>query len=202
VSAAFLVICGLVALVFADPRTRTGRVAYVVSAVALGWAMAFKQFAVVIVPLVIRHLAVSGRDWRRYAVIAFGTAAAFVLPFLLWDPQAFIGQQLATFTFHQDLWGINLLNLFAQYQDVTPLYPLFFAAEVLLTLLGFALALRARFLTIGRAAFAGCGVILIALLLARWSTQPYFIYVGAIACAALALVDRSAAVAENLESAR
>ncbi|GAC1489421.1 MAG: hypothetical protein NVS1B1_06490 [Candidatus Limnocylindrales bacterium] len=202
VSAAFLVTVGLVALVFSDPRTRVGRVAYIVSAVALGWAMAFKQFSVVIVPLIIRHLAVSGRDWRRYSAISFGTAAAFVLPFLLWDPQAFIGQQLASFTFHKDLWGLNLLNLIAQYHEVEPVYPLFFAAEVLLTLGGFALALRARFLTIGRAAFAGCGVILIALFLARWSTQPYFIYVGAIACTALALADHSAGAAENLESAR
>jgi hypothetical protein len=45
-------------------------------------------------------------------------------------------------------------------------------------------------------------VVLVALLLARWSTQPYFIYVGAIACTALALVDRSTAAAENLESPR
>ena len=202
VSAAFLVIVGLVALVFADPRTRAGRVAYVVSAVALGWAMAFKQFSVVIVPLVLRHLALSGRDWRRYAAISLGTAAAFVVPFLLWDPQAFLAQQVASLTFHENLWGINLLNFLAQYRDVTPLYPLFFLGEVVLTLLGFALALRARLATIGMAAFAGCGVILIALLLARWSTQPYFIYIGAIACTALALVDRSAHASENLESAR
>ncbi|HEY8657186.1 MAG TPA: hypothetical protein VIN34_10685 [Candidatus Limnocylindria bacterium] len=202
VSAAFLVIAGLVALAFADPRTRLGRMLFVVSAVALGWAMAFKQFSVVIVPLVVRHLAVSGRDWRRYAVIAVGTATAFVLPFLLWDPRAFVAQQLATLTFHQDLWGINLLNFLAPYHDVEPFYPLFFAGEALLTLLALALALRARLETIGIAAFAGCGVVLVALLLARWSTQPYFIYVGAIACTALALVDRSTAAAENLESPR
>ena len=202
VSAAFLVIVGLVALVFADPRTRAGRIAYVVSAVALGWAMAFKQFSIVIVPLVLRHLALSGRDWRRYAAISVGTAAAFVVPFLLWDPQAFIAQQIASLTFHENLWGINLLNFLAQYRDVTPLYPLFFLGEVVLTLLGFALVLRARLATVGMAAFAGCGVILIALLLARWSTQPYFIYIGAIACTALALVDRSAHASEYLESPR
>ena len=208
VSAAFLVILGLVGLAFADPATRRGRVAFIVSAVALGWAVAFKQFAVVIVPLVIRHLAVSGRDWRRYAVIAGGTAAAFVVPFFLWDPGAFLTQQLATLTFHQELWGINLLNLFASQVAVAPFYPFFFVAEVLLTALAFVLALRTRISTIGRAAFAGCGVILVALLLARWSTQPYFIYVGAIACAALALVDRSAAsertehLSTNLESPR
>ena len=207
VSAAFFVVLGLVALVFSDPLTRRGRVAFIVSAVALGWAVAFKQFAVVIVPLVIRHLAVSGRDWRRYALIAGGTAAAFILPFFLWDPGAFVAQQLATLTFHQNLWGINLLNFMAQYRDVEPLYPLFFAAEVILTLLAFAFALRSRISTIGLATFAGCGVVLVALLLARWSTQPYFIYVGAIACAALALVDRSAAPVgaeptKNLESAR
>jgi hypothetical protein len=204
VSAAFLVILGLVGLTFAQPGTRSGRIAFIVSAVALGWAVAFKQFAAVIVPLVIRHLVVSGRDWRRYTVIAGGTAAAFIVPFFLWDPAAFLAQQLATLTFHQELWGINLLNVLASQLDVVPLYPLFFVAEVVLTALAFVLALRARIATIGGAAFAGCGVVLVALLLARWSTQPYFIYVGAIACAALALVDHSAALrsAENLESPR
>ena len=201
VSAAFLVILGLVALTFADRDTRFGRALFIVSAVALGWSVAFKQFAVVIVPLVIRHLAVSGRDWRRYATIAGGTAAAFIVPFLLWDPRAFLGQQLAALTFHQDLWGINLPNFLAPHWDVVPLYPFFFVAEVVLTPIAFGLALRARIRTIGGAAFAGCGVVLVALLLARWSTQPYFIYVGAIACTALALVDRSAAGSrENLES--
>lgn len=202
VSASFLVIVALVSLTFADPHSRPGRVAFVLSAVALGWAVAFKQFAVVIAPLVIRHIAVSGREWRRYGVISAGTAAAFILPFLLWDPEAFLSQQVAAVTFHKELWGINLPNLVARYEDVEPLYPLFFAGEVLLTLLGFALALRMRLGTIGIAALGGCGVVLIALLFARWSSQPYFVYVGAIACAALALVDRSAGAPENLESAR
>jgi len=35
-------------------------------------------------------------------------------------------------------------------------------------------------------------VILVALLLARWTTQPYYAYLGGVAAMALALVDRDA----------
>lgn len=202
VSAAFLVTLGLVALVFADPHSRSGRAAFVVSAVALGWAVAFKQFAVVIVPLVIRHVAVSGREWRRFAAISVGTAAFFILPFLLWDPQAFVSQQLGSVTFHQDPHGISFLNVLRRYVDVEPLYPIFFALEVIATLIGLVIALRTRLPTIGVAALAGCALVVVALLFARWSTQTYYVYVGAVACAAFALVDRSARSAENLESPR
>jgi hypothetical protein len=46
--------------------------------------------------------------------------------------------------------------------------------------------------TLGVATFAGCAVILVALLLARWTTQPYYAYLGGVAAMALALVDRDA----------
>jgi hypothetical protein len=192
VSAAFMVVLGLAILPFADRDTRAGRIAFVLAAVALGWAVAFKQFAVVILPLVLRHLAVAGRDWRRFGVIALGTIALFVVPFLVWDPGAFLSQQLATVTFHTEVWGANLLALLQQYTDVTGWLPLFFAAEIFVTLGVFALFLRARLPTLGVATFAGCAVILVALLLARWTTQPYYAYLGGVAAMALALVDRDA----------
>jgi len=118
VSAAFMVVLALAILVFADRDTRFGKVAFVVSAIAFGWAVAFKQFAVVILPLVLRHLAVAGRDWRRYGAISLATIAIFVVPFLLWAPGAFLSQQLATLTFHTDVWGANLLALLQEYTDV------------------------------------------------------------------------------------
>lgn len=192
VSAAFMVVLGLVLLVFADRDTLVGRVCFVLSAIALGWAVAFKQFAVVLLPLVLRHLAVAGRDWRRYGLISLVTIAVFVLPFLLWDPAAFVSQQVATLTFHTEVWGANLPALLQQYHDVTDLLTGFFAAELIVTLGALALALRARIPTIGIAALAGCGVILIALLLARWTTQPYYAYLGGVAAMGLALVDRDA----------
>ena len=192
VSAAFIVVLALGVLVFADRDTRSGRIAFVVSAIFFGWAVAFKQFAIVILPLVLRHLAVAGRDWRRYGLISLATIAVLVVPFLVWAPGAFLAQQLATLTFHTEVWGANLLALLQQYTDVTDWLPFFFAAEIVVTLVVFAILLRARFATIGVATFAGCAVILVALLLARWTTQPYYAYLGGVAAMALALVDRDA----------
>ena len=192
ISAAFMVVLGLALLVFADRDTRFGRVCFVLSAIALGWAVAFKQFAVVLLPLVVRHLAVAGRDWRRYGLISLVTIAVFVLPFLVWDPEAFVTAQLATLTFHQEVWGANLLAVLHEYRDVTDLLPLFFAAEIIVTLGALGLALRLRIPTIGVATLAGSGVILIALLLAKWTTQPYFAYLGGVAAMGLALADRDA----------
>ena len=194
VSAAFMVALALAILVFADRDTRAGRIAFVLSAIAFGWAVAFKQFAIVILPLVVRHLAVAGRDWRRYGLVSLATIAVFVLPFLAWDPGAFLSQQLATLTFHTEIWGANIPALLNERFDVTPWVGVFFAAELLLTVAALALLLRARLATIGIAAFGGCAVILIALLLARWTTQPYYAYLGGVASMALALVDRDARI--------
>lgn len=192
VSASFMAVLALALLVFADRQTRIGRICFVLSAIALGWAVAFKQFAVVLLPLVLRQLAVAGRDWRRYGLISVSTIAVFVLPFLLWDPGAFLSQQLATLTFHQEVWGGNLLAVVQQYRDVTDLLPLFFFAEIAVTLVTLAVALRSRITTIGTATLTACGIILIALLLAKWTTQPYFAYLGGLAAMGLALVDRDA----------
>src|SRR2546428_749557 len=144
--------------------------------------------------LVLRRLAVAGRDWRRYAIVSVATVAVLVLPFLVWDPRAFLSAQLAILTFHTEVWGANLLALLQQYTDVTGWLPFFFAAEIIVTLGTFALLLRARLSTLGIATFGGCVVILIALLLARWTTQPYYAYLGGVAAMALALVDRDARV--------
>ena len=192
VSAAFMVVLALAILVFADRDTRVGRVAFVLSAIAFGWAVAFKQFAIVILPLVLRHLAVAGRDWRRFGIISLATVAVLVVPFLVWAPGAFLSQQLATLTFHTEVWGANLPALLQEYIDVTTWLPFFFAAEIVVTLGILGLFLRARLATLGIAAFAGCAVILAALLLARWTTQPYYAYLGGVGAMALALVDRDA----------
>lgn len=194
ISAAFMVVLALTIFVFADRDTRAGKIAFVVSAIAFGWAVAFKQFAVVILPLVLRHLAVAGRDWRRYGVISLVTIAVLVVPFLAWAPGPFLSQQLQTLTFHQEIWGANLLALLQEYTDVTDWTPVFFAAEILVTVGLFAVFLRARLATLGVATFAGCAVILAALLLAKWTTQPYYAYLGGVAAMALALVDQDARV--------
>jgi uncharacterized membrane protein len=122
VSAAFLVVVAFTALAF------PGRLPFIASAFVLGWAVAFKQFAVLVLPLALRHLAVAGLDWRRYALVSLGTATVMTLPFFLMDPVAFASQQVQALTFHEEVWGANLLNTLASSgADVSGLVPLFLA---------------------------------------------------------------------------
>lgn len=197
VSASALVVFAAVALVFASGDDRASRVMLVVSAALFGWAIAFKQFSVLVFPPVLRWVAVSGGAWRRYAAVALGVAAAFVLPFLAADPGAFLGSQWAALTFHQEIWGMNLLATLQQYTDPASLVPLFFAAELAGTLALVALVRWWRPPSLGAAVLAGAGLVAVPLLLAKWTTQPYFAYVGAIVACGLALLRVTARSSER-----
>jgi uncharacterized membrane protein len=188
VSGSLLVVLALVALVFAEREGRWSPGALVLSAVFFGWAIAFKQFAVLVLPPVLRYLAVRGADWRRYALVLAGVAAAFILPFFVRDPGAFVEKQIAALTFHEEIWGANILNALARYGDPTPLVPLFTAISLAGTLASVFLITRWRVPTVGAAALAGAGIVMLPLLLARWTTQPYYVYVGAIAACGVALL--------------
>jgi len=189
VAAALLVVIGLVALAFASLERPRGRIAFVVSAVALGWSLAFKQFAVIVWPMVLRHLAVAGAPWRRYALISGGLAAAMILPFLLWSPPAFLRQQLGALTFHDQVWGANLLNTLSQRWPVEGVLGLFLWLELAATGALVWLALRSRIATIGSAALIGAAILVVPLLLAKWTTQSYYVYAATIAAAGLVLID-------------
>ena len=188
VSGSLLVVLALVALVFAERNGPWSLGAFVASAVCFGWAIAFKQFAVLVLPPVVRYIAVRGADWRRYALIVASVVAAFVLPFFVRDPGAFIEKQLAALTFHDEIWGANVLNTLAQYGDPAPLVPLFLVTSFAGTLGLVTLVARWRVPTLGAAALAGAGILMLPLLLARWTTQPYYVYVGAIAACGVALL--------------
>ena len=187
VSAAFLVVVAFTTLAF------PGRLPFIASAFVLGWAVAFKQFAVLVLPLALRHLAVAGLDWRRYALVSLGTATVMTLPFFLMDPVAFASQQLQALTFHEEVWGANLLNTLASSgADVSGLVPLFFVLELALTLVALALVLRSRLDTLGRTLIVACLLVAIPLLLARWTTQSYFVYAVTLALAGVALGGQAA----------
>lgn len=192
VSGASLVVVGLVALSFAGLSGLRGRIAFVVSAVALGWAVAFKQLAVIVWPLVVRYVAVTGADWRRYLAISGGVVALFVVPFLLWSPGVFIGSMWQALTFHEEVWGLNLANTLEPYVGLEDALPVFFVVQILGTLGLIALAVRARLETIGVAALAAAGILLFPLLLARWATQSYFVYAATIALAGSLLIEDAA----------
>ena len=190
VSAAFLVVVALVALAFASSPRRAVRVAaYAVSVLAFGWALAFKQFAVLVFPLILRHLALSGAPWKRYGAAALAVAAGFIVPFLVWAPGPFIAQQFQAVTFHDEVWGANLPHLLAESTNVTALLPAFLLLEVGVTAAALTLALLAGETSLGRAAIYAAGVLSVPLLLARWTTQSYYVYAVTIAAAGIALFD-------------
>ncbi|HKY51220.1 MAG TPA: hypothetical protein VJP45_08175 [Candidatus Limnocylindria bacterium] len=188
VSGSLLVVLGFVALTFAGPNGRWSRVAWALSGVCFGWAVAFKQFALLVLPPVVRYVAVTGQGWRAYLGLVAGVVAAFVLPFFVRDPGAFVDKQIAALTFHDEIWGSNILNTLSQYADVTMLAPMFLVLMLATTLGLAALVLRWDVPTLGAAALAGAGLVMVALLLARWTTQPYYVYVGAIAACGVALL--------------
>jgi len=189
VSASALVVLAAVALVFATGEGPWPRRAFIASAALFGWAIAFKQFSLLVLPPIARHLAVSGANWRRYVLVALGVTAAFVLPFFLRDPGAFLGDQIEALTFHDEIWGANLLHTMQQFGDPTPLVPLFAAIEILGTLALVALvARRWDAPTLGAAVLVGAGLVLVPLLFAKWTTQPYYAYVGGIVACGLALL--------------
>jgi hypothetical protein len=188
VSGSLLVVLALVALVFAEREGNWSSGGLVVSAVLFGWAIAFKQFAVLVLPPVVRYVAVRGAGWRRYALVVVGVVAAFVGPFFVRDPGAFLDKQIAAVTFHDEIWGANILNTLSQHGDPTMLVPMFTAFSLVGTLGLVALTLRWRIPTLGAAVLAGAGIVMLPLLLARWTTQPYYVYVGAIAACGIALL--------------
>jgi hypothetical protein len=194
VSASALVVFACVALVFATPAGdrsagRASNILFLLSAAVFGWAIAFKQFSLLLLPLVARWLAVSGANWRRYTLVALGVTTAFCLPFFLWDPLAFFDDQLKAITFHEEIWGTNLLHTFAQYGDPRALVPLFALIEIFGTLaLVIIASWRWRPPSLGAAVLAGAGIVMFALLFAKWTTQPYYAYVGGIVAVGLAFI--------------
>lgn len=195
VSASALVVFACVALALATgPETRLSARAspalLLLSAALFGWAIAFKQFSLLLLPPVARWLALGGAAWRRYVVVALGVAAAFCLPFFVRDPLAFIDDQLQALTFHEDIWGTNVLSMLKRFGDPQALIPMFALLETVGTLALVTLASwRWRPASLGAAVLAGAGIVIFALLFAKWTTQPYYAYVGGIVVCGLALLS-------------
>jgi len=192
VSGSALVVFACVALVFATGDGPWSRRAFIASAALFGWAIAFKQFAVLVLPPVARYVALSGASWRRYVLVALGVAVAFTLPFFVRDPFAFINDQLGALSFHEEIWGTNILHTLAQFGDPSPLVPLFTAIEIFGTVaLAYLIVARWDVPSLGAAVLAGAGLVLLPLLFAKWTTQPYYAYVGGVIACGLALLARS-----------
>jgi len=184
-SAAFLVILAIVLLALHERRPN--RWLFILSAVAFGWAVAFKQFAVFVLVPTVRYLARSAR-WRPYLAIAGGTIAVFGLPFFVQDPGAFIGQQVAALTFHTQRDGINIASALVGLGMVLP--ATVFTALELAAAAGLLLWTGIRPLrSLGHVALVGSLGISAVILLAWWTSQDYWLYVGSIGLLGVALFD-------------
>ena len=64
-------------------------------------------------------------------------------------------KQIAALTFHDEIWGANILNTLAQYGDAAMLVPLLIAVSIIGTLGLVVLVTRWHIPTLGAAALAG-----------------------------------------------
>ena len=194
-AAGFMLVLAIVLLALHE--VRPSRALFVASAVTFGWAIAFKQFAVLFLVPVLASLAAerrAWRPWRAYAALCLGTVLAFVLPFFAMDPGAFIRQQIDGLTFHKVLSGINIpfglepLGITLP-PAVGPLAQLGSVAVV------FGWSIVRRVPDTGLATLRGTGAMVAVLLFAGWTSQAYWLYAAATGLLGIALLeDRGDAV--------
>lgn len=188
-AAALLVVAAIVLLALHE--VRPARALFIASAVTFGWALAFKQFGVLFLIPILAALAAERRPWRpwrAYAALSLGTAAAFVLPFLVMDPAAFVRQQIDGLTFHTVLSGINIPFGLAQLGITLPplVSPL---AQIVTVVALFGWFIARRTTGLGRATLHGTLAMVAVLLLTGWTSQAYWLYAAATGLLGIALLE-------------
>ena len=165
------------------PESRLSGWEFALSALACGWALAFKATAFLVLPFLFVYLYRTGAPWRRYLSISLGIFAIFTLPFLVWNPVGFVHNVVFGPFAHADVYGLNVWNLFASIspvviQFVNPAIPYVEMAVVI----GVGVALlRIPMRGLGIAVLLGCALLLVALMFARWSSAAYYTFLFTIA---------------------
>lgn len=190
---AALLAIGVVALAFArrEPsgRARWKLTLYILSAVFFGWAIGFKALAWPVFAFMIRAVP---EDYRkRWTFTALGFAAVLSLPFLLWNPAAFVTSVLTGFTYHTNAWGFDIWSaidhtwpgIVASWGRI----PVF--VEVLVVgFVGWALWTR-RVTSIAGSLALALTFLAVTLAMIRWSTSSYYAFLAALIVLALASLD-------------
>jgi hypothetical protein len=189
-AASFLVLLGIVALTWSlDVRGRPGHMLWWTSAVAFGWVVAFKEYALPIAVFVALFLWRSdARRARGWIAAATATTALFVLPFFAWNPLAFVSNVGGALLLHPDIWGRNvwhdLLSLQPGEVAIAPLIP----AIALAGFAGAAVALwRRPAPSLGAAFLQGCVLVAMIFVLARWTTVVYYVFLTPLVMTGIAL---------------
>lgn len=184
-SLAFLILLAVVLLVAYRRSHLT--VLFYAAAVAFSWALLFKAFAWLVYPFVVTYLRGNGDSWRRYAATSLGMTVLVCLPFVVTAPRGFVRNVVAGLSFHRQAFGLDIWAalLSSPIQRVgVGLAPVLVVVALLLIA---AVVLRFPASDLGGAIFQGCGVMLVALLLARYATSSYYTFVSALLAAGLIL---------------
>ncbi|MBV8152116.1 MAG: hypothetical protein JOY59_11200 [Candidatus Eremiobacteraeota bacterium] len=188
---AFLVVTALVLLAFAireeSRRVRVATVLYALSAGAFGWGLAFKLLSWPLFPFVVRFI--GSIDKRRrvlYLCLALGTAVGFCLPYAIAAPLPFVSAIGQSFAYHHNIWGFDV------WSGLLQIKPAWIPADTrwyFLAAIAFAFAFmwgRSAPPTLGHAVLQGTVVVLVALLMAGWSSTAYYVFAVALIAVALA----------------
>jgi hypothetical protein len=189
-AASFLMLLGIVALAWSlDVRGRAGQALWWTSAVAFGWVVAFKEYALPIAVFVALFLWRSdARRARGWIAAAAATTALFVLPFFAWNPVAFVSNVGGALLLHPNIWGRNvwhdLLSLQPGEVAIAPLIPVI----ALAAFAGAAVALwRRPARSLGAAFLQGCVLVAVIFVLARWTTAVYYVFLTPLVMTGIAL---------------
>ena len=189
-AAAFLVLTGIVALAWVPAtRGRNAQALWWLSAIAFGWVIAFKEYALPVAVFVALYLwrsdAVRARRWIG---VAAATAAVFVLPFLAWNPVAFISNVGGALLVHHNVWGRNIWHDIFSFEPATFGLVPFIPVITLLAFAGGAVALwRRPAQNLGAAFLQGCVLVAVIFVLARWTTSVYYVFLAPLVAVGIAL---------------
>jgi 4-amino-4-deoxy-L-arabinose transferase-like glycosyltransferase len=193
---AFLIYVAVVLLVLAlrsPPENRFASLELALSAIACGWALAFKATAFLVLPFVFVYLYRNGAPWQRYLAISLGTFAIFTLPFMVWNPAGFIHNVVFGPFAHADIYGLNVWNLIAYFSPASArfLNPAITVVELAAVIVAGVTLARLPMKNLGLALLSGCALLLVALMFARWSSAAYYTFLFTIALLGteLALAD-------------
>ncbi len=202
-AASFLVLLGIVALAWSlASRDRAAQALWWTSAVAFGWVIAFKEYALPIAVFTALFLwRTDARRARGWIAAVAATTALFVLPFLVWNPLAFVANVGGALFVHQNVWGRNLWHDDLGYvpsiaSGIAPLIPFI----TLAAFAGTCVALwRRPAANLGAAFLQGCAALAVIFVLARWTTSVYYVFLAPLAMAGVALTlgaERAASLAK------
>jgi hypothetical protein len=177
-SLAFLMLLSIVLLAWSE---HTGKQSlFYMSAFFFAWALLFKALSWPFAPFLIAYLFKRGTaSAQRYLIITSGTFLFFLTPFLFPSPSGIITNFHQGLTFHNSIWGLNIWNaLLSAGVQLNPQNWMIPFTEIGLTGLFFLMLLKRQGHSLGEALLCGVGTLTTLLLLAPWSTSPYFTYAG------------------------